>query len=76
MSQYERLQEEQRDAKRTKRATSPKTSTADWWQHNQTKGAKIGAYYKKRARERLYTERYLTYDNPTEAESLARHLHQ
>ena len=59
VSQYERLKEEQRDAKKTKWAQTAKTSSADY----QTRGKKIGAWYRNRHRvksgERVYEERYL-----------------
>ena len=59
MSQYERLREEKRDAKKTKWAKAPKVSAADWVRYR-TRGQKISDYYRHKRGERLYEERYLT----------------
>ena len=61
MSQYERLREEKRDAKKAKWAKAPKTSAADWARYR-SRGQKIGDYYRLKRGERLYEERYLNDD--------------
>ena len=65
MSQYERLKEEKRDAKKTKWAKVPRANSADW-EHYRTRGQKIGDYYRHKRGERLYEERYLN-DDSTQA---------
>ena len=62
MSQYERLQEEKKDAKKTKWAKVPKASSADWERYR-TRGQKISDFYRKKRGERIYREEYLNDDS-------------
>ncbi len=62
MSVYERLQEERRDAKKTKWAQTGKASSQDWWTHRKTRGQRISDYYRKKSGERVYERTYLDDD--------------